>query len=88
MLVGPVRAHGNFDRLNHDMAVAHAAQQPRPLAAGDSDVCRLASASAVTNYRNLLFDIMVYVQDVAVPLALEVLPRDAAVVGADPLPKE
>ena len=37
----------------------------------------------VTNYRNILFDVLVHAQDVAIPLGREVpMPRDAAVAGA------
>jgi len=63
-----VRARGNFDRLNHDMAVQHA-QRPTSLIitelrhnAGSREL------PVVTNYRNIVFDVLVHGQDIAIPL--------------------
>jgi uncharacterized protein (TIGR03083 family) len=65
MVVEGVRARGNFDRLNHDLAVRHA----------DADlVAELRTHAAsrrlpvVTNYKNILFDVLVHGQDIAIPL--------------------
>jgi uncharacterized protein (TIGR03083 family) len=62
------RARGNFDRLNHDLAVRHA-QRPTSLITAE---LRQNAASrelpAVTNYRNIVFDVLVHGQDIAIPL--------------------
>ncbi|OLT09766.1 hypothetical protein BJF78_06015 [Pseudonocardia sp. CNS-139] len=85
MLAAAVRARGSFHRLNHDVAVRHAEGRP---ARALVDELRTHAASrrlpAVTDHRNILFDVLVHVQDVAVPLGLErEMPRDAAAAGVD-----
>jgi uncharacterized protein (TIGR03083 family) len=60
MLVAGVQARGRFHTLNHSLAVRHA---DRPLAALVAEIREHASSRrlpAVTNYRNILFDIMVH----------------------------
>lgn len=62
-----LRARGDFDGLNRDMAREHALQPP-----------------AITTLDNLLFDVLVHVQDVAVPLGVtHPMPLDAAREGAE-----
>lgn len=84
MLAGAIRVHGDFNRLNRELAVTHASRPTAQIAAEirrDADSRRLP---AVTTYRNLVFDVMVHVQDIALPLGLEVpMPTDAAMVGAE-----
>ncbi|MEV4534783.1 maleylpyruvate isomerase family mycothiol-dependent enzyme [Asanoa sp. NPDC049518] len=84
MVRAAIAARGSFDRLNHDVAVAHAAKS-------DTDALveelRTHAASrrlpAVTNYRNALFDTLIHVQDVAIPLGLcRPMPVDAACAAA------
>lgn len=70
MLVGAVRARGNVDRLNHDMAVAHAARPPARLVEELRAHAEDRRLPVVTSYRNLLMDVVTHVQDVAVPLGL------------------
>ena len=84
MLVEAVRARGNFHRLNHDIAVRHARDRPVAEIAGD---LRAVAASrrlpVVTSVDNVLFDTLVHVQDVAIPLGRSVaMPLDAAAAGA------
>jgi uncharacterized protein (TIGR03083 family) len=84
MLVEAVRARGNFHRLNHDIAVRHAGDHPVAEIAGD---LRAVAASrrlpVVTSVDNILFDTLVHVQDVAIPLGRSVaMPLDAAAAGA------
>lgn len=68
MIGAAVRARGNFDRLNHDLAVTHA-DRPTDVIV---DELRANAASrdlpAVTNYRNIVFDVLVHGQDIAIPL--------------------
>jgi uncharacterized protein (TIGR03083 family) len=84
MVGAAVRARGSFDQLNHDLAVAYA-----DACATDDlvDEIRTRAESrrlpAVTNYRNALFDTLIHVQDVAVPLGLaRPMPVDAACAAA------
>ncbi len=82
MLTEGLRAKGNFHRLNHDLSVRYANADVDPVAE-----LREHAASrrmpVVTNYRNILFDILVHVQDIAIPLGrTHEMPRDAAAAGA------
>ncbi len=83
MVAAGVRARGSFHRLNHDTAVAHA---QRPVDAIVGELRQLAHSRDlpfVTNYRNILFDILVHGQDIAIPLGLpRAMPPDAARAGA------
>lgn len=83
MLAGAVRARGSFHRLNHDVAVRHASRSTDQLV--DELVTQADSRRLpiVTNYRNVLFDILVHGQDIARPLGVDrPMPIDAAVAGA------
>jgi uncharacterized protein (TIGR03083 family) len=83
LLAGAVRARGSFDRLNRDIAVRHAARPPADIA---QEVRRFAASRrmpVVTNHRNVLFDLLVHSQDIAVPLGRRLpMPVDAAAAGA------
>jgi uncharacterized protein (TIGR03083 family) len=84
MLADGIRARGSFQRLNHDVAVRHAARPTRDIVAElrmHADSRRLP---AVTNYRNILFDVLVHTQDIAIPLGRYYpMPSEAARAGAD-----
>ena len=79
-----LRARGDFDAVNRDLAVGHA---DRPGAELVSELRQLADGRrkpAITTLDNLLFDTLVHVQDVAVPLDRTVaMPLAAAREGAD-----
>jgi len=83
MARGAVRAYGNFNRLNHDLAVRHARRPTSDIVAelrGDADSRLLPSVTSVTN---LAFDILVHGQDIAIPLGVSrTMPTDAATAGA------
>jgi len=83
MLVETVRARGSFHRLNHDVAVRYAQRLPADLA---DELRRYAGSRrlpVVTNYRNVLFDILVHAQDIAIPLGRHLpTPTNAAAAGA------
>ena len=83
MVRGAAAAHGNFNRLNHDLAVRHARRPTADIVAelrGDADSRRLPSVTSVTN---LGFDILVHGQDIAIPLGVtRPMPTDAAAAGA------
>ena len=84
MLADAIRAHGSFHRLNHDVAVRHAARPTRVIVA---ELCMHADSRrlpVVTNYRNILFDVLVHAQDIAIPLGRDYpMLSEAARVGAD-----
>jgi uncharacterized protein (TIGR03083 family) len=83
MAAEAIRAGGRFHRLNHDIAVRHA---NRPGADLVDELRRHAGSRrlpAVTNYRNILFDVLVHAQDIAIPLERPlVMPVRAAAAGA------
>ena len=83
MLAAAVSARGDLQAMNRDMAVAHADRaadlvgELRAFAAG-------RRRPAITTLDNLLFDTLVHVQDVAVPLGrTAAMPIDAARDGAE-----
>ncbi|HET6533922.1 MAG TPA: maleylpyruvate isomerase family mycothiol-dependent enzyme [Actinoplanes sp.] len=84
MLADAARARGSFHRLNHDLAVRYADR--RSAADLVADLRHHAASRrlpVVTNYRNILFDVLVHGQDIAVPLHRDLaVPPDAAVAGA------
>lgn len=78
-----LRARGDFDALNRDLALAHARRPPAELVAQLRELADSRRKPAVTTLDNLLFDTLVHVQDVAVPLGITaVMPLDAAREGA------
>ena len=83
MVRGAAAAHGNFNRLNHDLAVQHAQRPTADINAelrDEADSRRLPSVTSVTN---LGFDILVHGQDIAIPLGVtRPMPTDAAAAGA------
>jgi uncharacterized protein (TIGR03083 family) len=79
-----LRARGDLQAVNRDMAVAHAARPASELVAELRDLAESRRKPAITTLDNLLFDTMVHVQDVAVPLALTAtMPLDAARAGVE-----
>jgi uncharacterized protein (TIGR03083 family) len=78
------RTRGGFDALNRDLAVEHAG---RPGADLVDELRRFADdrrRPAITTVDNLLFDTLVHVQDVAVPLRRPAaMPVEAARAGAE-----
>ncbi|MFI5908523.1 maleylpyruvate isomerase family mycothiol-dependent enzyme [Dactylosporangium sp. NPDC051541] len=81
MAVDAARAGGRFHKLNHDVSVRHAR---RPVADLVDELRRHADSRRlpiVTNYRNILFDVLVHAQDIAVPLGRP-LPMPAGAASA------
>jgi uncharacterized protein (TIGR03083 family) len=84
MLGAAVRARGSFDRLNHDAAVRHAARPPSEIVAELRRHATSRRLPAVTNYRNIVPDVLVHAQDIAIPLGRDLpMPTAAARAGAD-----
>ncbi|HEY6594476.1 MAG TPA: maleylpyruvate isomerase family mycothiol-dependent enzyme [Asanoa sp.] len=84
MAIEAVRARGSYHRLNHDVAVRHAdTRPPAELVAELRAHAASRRLPAVTNYRNILFDVLVHVQDIAIPLGVSrPMPPHAAAAGA------
>lgn len=84
MLTEWARARGSFHRLNHDVAARHAA---RPTGQIVDELRQFADSRRlpiVTSYKNLLFDVLVHGQDIAIPLGRQrAMPLAAAHAGAD-----
>jgi uncharacterized protein (TIGR03083 family) len=79
-----LRARGDFDAVNRDLAIAHADRSPTELVAELRGLADSRRKPAITTLDNLLFDTLVHIQDVAVPLGLTAtMPLDAAREGAE-----
>src|SRR3954466_3682015 len=84
MAVGGVRAGGRFNKLNRDLSVRHAEEPGVDLVAELREHAASRRLPKVTNYRNILFDILVHGQDIAIPLGVaREMPVDAARAGID-----
>jgi uncharacterized protein (TIGR03083 family) len=84
ILVKAAWARFDFDRVNHDLAVAHADRPSSELVGLLRELADSRRKPAITSVDNLLFDTLVHIQDVAIPLGLTVaMPVDAARAGAD-----
>jgi uncharacterized protein (TIGR03083 family) len=84
MLVEGVRAGGRFHKLNHDYAVRHAERKGADLVAELREHASSRRLPRVTNVRNILFDVLVHGQDIAIPLQIpRQMPKDAAQAGVE-----
>jgi uncharacterized protein (TIGR03083 family) len=84
MLADGIRARGSFHRLNHDVAVRHAARPTDDIIAELRTYADSRRLPVVTNYRNIVFDVLVHGQDIAIPLRRDhPMPSEAARTGAD-----
>jgi len=78
-----VRARGNYNRMNRDMAVDHADRPAQVLVAELRQGAASREVPAITNYRNILFDVLVHGQDITVPLGIELaIPHEAGTAAA------
>jgi uncharacterized protein (TIGR03083 family) len=84
ILVKAIRARGDFDGLNRDLARDHADRPPAVIVDDLRSLARSRRKPAITTLDNLLFDVMVHVQDVAIPLGLRrPMPLEPARVGVE-----
>jgi uncharacterized protein (TIGR03083 family) len=84
MLADGIRARGNFHRLNHDVAVRHAARPTGDIILQLRTYAESQRLPVVTNYRNIHFDVLVHTQDIAIPLGRDYpMPSEAARAGAE-----
>jgi uncharacterized protein (TIGR03083 family) len=78
------RARGNYDRMVRDVSIRHARRPDADLVAELRDHAASRKLVVLTNHRNILFDILVHGQDIALPLGIErEVPVDAARAGLD-----
>jgi uncharacterized protein (TIGR03083 family) len=83
ILAAGLRARGDFQAVNRDLAVARADRPPAALVAELRELADSRRKPAITKLDNLLFDTMVHIQDVALPLGRPAaMPLDAAREGA------
>ena len=85
MVADGIKARGSFHRLNHDIAVRHAARPTSDIVAELRSYADSRRLPIVTNYRNILFDVLVHGQDIALPLGRDdhSMPVDAARAGTE-----
>jgi uncharacterized protein (TIGR03083 family) len=84
MVVAGVRAGGRFHTINRDFSVRHAQRHGADLVAELREHAASRRLPKVTNYRNILFDILVHGQDIAIPLGIpREMPKDAARAGIE-----
>jgi uncharacterized protein (TIGR03083 family) len=84
MVKEAVRARGRFHKLNHDVSVRHAEEPGVDLVTELREHSASRRLPRVTNYRNILFDILVHAQDIAIPLGIaRDMPLDAARAGVE-----
>jgi uncharacterized protein (TIGR03083 family) len=84
MVIESVRAGGRFHKINRDFSVRHAARPGADLVAELREHAASRRLPILTNYRNILFDVLVHGQDIAIPLGIpREMPKDAAVAGAE-----
>jgi uncharacterized protein (TIGR03083 family) len=83
MIRAAVRARGNFNRMNRDMAVDYASRPVDVLVAELRQGAASREVPAVTNYRNIMFDVLVHGQDITVPLGVDLdIPAQAGAAAA------
>jgi uncharacterized protein (TIGR03083 family) len=84
ILAKSLRTRGDLQAVNRDMAIAHADRSPAELVAELRTLADSRRKPAITTLDNLMFDVLVHVQDIAVPLGLiTAMPREAAREGAE-----
>jgi uncharacterized protein (TIGR03083 family) len=83
LLADMLRTHGNFHRLNTAAAKRRAGRPPRQLVADLRTSASSRKVPVVSSYRNVLFDVAVHGQDIAIPLGLDLpIPPQAAAEAA------
>lgn len=84
MLAEGLRAGGRFHKLNHDISVRYADRSDVDLVTELRKHAASRRLPKVTNVRNILYDILVHGQDIAIPLGRSrEMPKDAARAGVE-----
>lgn len=79
-----VRARGSLVNATRDMAVRYAEQPGVDLVAEIREHAASRRLPKVTNYRNIVLDILVHGQDIAIPLGIRrEMPKDAAIAAVE-----
>jgi uncharacterized protein (TIGR03083 family) len=79
-----IRARGSFENATRDLAVRFAERPGADLVAEIRQHAASRRLPKVTNYRNIVLDILVHGQDIAIPLGIpREMPKAAAVAGID-----
>jgi hypothetical protein len=79
-----VRAGGRFHKINRGFAIRHAERPGADLAAELRTHAASRRLPKVTNYRNIVVDMLVHGQDIAIPLGIRrEMPPDAARAGIE-----
>ncbi|MDT5210571.1 MAG: hypothetical protein QOF67_2986 [Mycobacterium sp.] len=79
-----VRARGSFVNATRDLAVRFAERPGADLVAEIRQHAASRRLPKVTNYRNIVLDILVHGQDIAIPLGIpREMPKAAAVAGVE-----
>jgi uncharacterized protein (TIGR03083 family) len=77
-----MRARGSLNKATRDLAVRYAERPGVDLAAEIREHAASRRLPKVTNYRNIVLDILVHGQDIALPLGIHrEMPKDAAIAG-------
>ena len=83
IVVAGLRARGDFDTVNRDLARTHAGRPTDRLVAELRGLADSRRKPALTTLDNLLFDTLVHVQDITVPLGVPApMPLEPAREGA------
>jgi uncharacterized protein (TIGR03083 family) len=83
LLVDLIRARGSFHRLNTNASLRRAQRAPEQLTADLRQHADSRRVPVVSDQRNVLFDVLVHAQDIAVPLGVDLpMPAAAAAAGA------
>jgi uncharacterized protein (TIGR03083 family) len=84
MVVETVRAGGRFHKINGDFAIRHAERPGADLVAELRTHAASRRLPKVTNYRNIVVDMLVHGQYIAIPLGIRrEMPPDAARAGIE-----
>jgi uncharacterized protein (TIGR03083 family) len=83
LVVAGVQARGSFHRLNTVVTKNRARRPTQALVASQREHAGSRKIPVVSNQQNVLFDLLVHMQDVAIPLGLDLpMPVEAARQGA------
>jgi uncharacterized protein (TIGR03083 family) len=83
LLVDLIRARGSFHQLNTNASLRRAERAPAQLIADLRQHAGSRRVPVVTDQRNVLFDVLVHAQDIAIPLGADLpMPPAAAAAGA------
>ena len=83
-LVELVRAGGSYNGMVREVSIRHARRPGADLVAELREYAASRELVSLTDHRNILFDILVHGQDIALPLGIErEVPVDAARAGLD-----